>query len=92
MRSIPARPSTGACPLEMRADLAAYFLDYDTTGQFIGAIRRGEAPRATASRTSKGKKIPVWFRDALEEFVAERHGFSSDDISFERLHGVEFAQ
>ena len=59
MRSIPARPSTGAWPSEMRIDLAASFFDYDTTGKFVAAIERGEAPRATSIRTFKGRAIPV---------------------------------
>lgn len=78
-RSLPARhPPNGAWPAEMRADMAAAFLDYETTGQLSAAVLRGEAPRPTWTRLRNGRREPVWARDALEAHVANRHGNGSD--------------
>jgi hypothetical protein len=78
-RSRPARyPPHGAWPAEMRADMAAAFLDYSTTGEFTKAIGRGEAPRPTDTRLVKGCREPVWARGALESHVVNRHEIGSD--------------
>jgi hypothetical protein len=76
----PARypPSGGAWPLELRADLAAAFLDYPDTRSFFAAVMRGEAPRPTGLR-SKGKgREPIWARPVMERFVAQRHDLDQD--------------
>jgi hypothetical protein len=62
----------------MRADMAAAFLDYATTGELTKAITRGEAPRPTDTRLVKGCREPVWAREALASHVANRHGIASD--------------
>jgi hypothetical protein len=78
-RSLPARhPPNGAWPAEMRADMAAAFLDYESTGKLMHAIMRGEAPRPTATRLRNGRHEPVWARDALDRHVANRHEIVSD--------------
>lgn len=78
-RSVPARyPPGGAWPAEMRADMAAAFLDYETTGRLQQAILRNEAPRPTASRLRDGRRVPVWALDACRKFVANRHEIRSD--------------
>lgn len=78
-RSRPARyPPHGAWPLEMRADMAAALLGYDTTGELLAAIRRSEAPRPTATRLRHGKREPVWALDACRAHVANRHEIVSD--------------
>ena len=57
-RSCPARhPPHGAWPAEMRADVAAAFLDFDTTGQLYAAVLCGDALRPTGERSrSHGKE------------------------------------
>jgi len=78
-RSLPARhPPGGAWPAEMRADMAAAFLDYETTGKLLAAILRGEAPRPTSTRLRNGKREPVWALDACRTHVANRHQIVSD--------------
>jgi hypothetical protein len=78
-RSLPARhPPNGAWPAEMRADMAAAFLDYATTGQLLAAILRNEAPRPTSNRLRNGKREPVWAHEALRTYVANRHEIPSD--------------
>jgi hypothetical protein len=78
-RSLPARhPPNGAWPAEMRADMAAAFLGYETTGRLIAAIVRGEAPRPTATRLRDGKREPVWAKVAIDAFLANRHKIVSD--------------
>jgi hypothetical protein len=78
-RSLPARhPPNGAWPAEMRADMAAAFLDYESTGKFRHAIMRGEAPRPTATRLRNGRHEPMWALDVLRNHVAKRHAIESD--------------
>jgi hypothetical protein len=62
----------------MRADMAAAFFDFETTGKFTKAILRNEAPRPTASRLRDGKRVPVWSTEACLRFIANRHGIDSD--------------
>jgi len=76
-RSKPARYPP-AWPREMRADVVAAFLDYETTGKLSAAITRGEAPRPTATRLGdKGRREPVWSYEGCCRFIANRHGFDS---------------
>jgi len=86
--ALPARfPPAGSWPLELRADVAAAFLDYPDTRAFFAAVMRGEAPLPTGQR-GKGKgREPLWARPLMERFVAQRHdldqdsGIGEDDIS-----------
>jgi hypothetical protein len=78
-RSLRARfPQHGAWPGEMRADTAAAFLDYETTGELFKAIMRGEAPRPSASRLRRGRREPVWALEVLRAHVAHRHEIADD--------------
>jgi hypothetical protein len=80
-RSRPARhPPHGAWPAEMRADVAAAFLDYETTGQLYAAVLRGEAPRPTGARLRNGRREPIWALDQLKAHVANRHEIASDAL------------
>ena len=77
-RSLPARhPPHGAWPAEMRADMVAAYLDYETTGQLYAAVLRGEAPRPTGERLRNGRREPTWAFDALKTHVANRHEIAS---------------
>ncbi|RAI43162.1 hypothetical protein CH341_15820 [Rhodoplanes roseus] len=70
----------------MRADQAAAYLDYETTGQLYAAVSRGEAPRPTASRLRDGRRENVWALESLRRHVANRHEISSDvDIPRESI-------
>jgi hypothetical protein len=72
-RSLPARYAVGAWPAEMRADLVAAYLDFETTGLLMAAILRGEAPPPTAMRIHRGKQVPVWSGAACCTFIQYRH-------------------
>jgi hypothetical protein len=80
----PAAPP-GSWPAEMRAPTAAAFFDFADTAQLFAAVRRGEAPRPTATRGAR--REPVWARAACEQWVADRHQLadnatvSSNDIA-----------
>jgi hypothetical protein len=77
-RSLPARhPPHGAWPAEMRADMVAAYLDYETTGQLYAAVQRGEAPRPTGERQRNGRREPTWAFDALKTHVGNRHEVAS---------------
>jgi hypothetical protein len=81
---IPASSPTGPWPAEMRAATAAAFFDFADTRQFISAVKRGEAPRPTATRGAR--REPIWARSVCEQWIARRHCLpdndcdSSDDI------------
>jgi hypothetical protein len=80
-RSLPARhPPHGAWPAEMRADMVAAYLDYETTGGLYAAVLRGEAPRPTGERLRNGRREPTWALDALKVHVAKRHEIASDAL------------
>jgi hypothetical protein len=73
--SRPARyPHGGERPAQMRADMAAAFLNFETTGELHRAIIRGEAPRPTATELRGGRREPLWSLDALRADIARRHG------------------
>ncbi len=81
-RSRPARyPPGGAWPEEMRADMAAAFLDFETSGQLFKAILKGEAPGPSSTRLRDGRREPVWALDVLRSHIANRHEISSDVVS-----------
>lgn len=90
LRSVPARhPPQGAWPGEMRADLAAAFLDFETTGKLFAAIMRGEAPRPTATRVRNGRREPVWSHEALRRHIARRHDIPDDgSVQTENIAGL----
>lgn len=85
----PARfPEHGLWPFEMRADMAAAFLDFGTTRELMAGIVEGDAPKATAIRGEGRSREPVWHVDSLKEFLAKRHGTSIDDKPGGRLRDV----
>ena len=43
-RSLPARYPPGAWPAQMRADMVAAFLDFESTAELAAAVKRGEVP------------------------------------------------
>jgi hypothetical protein len=53
----------------MRADMAAAYLDYETTGKLSAGIERSEAPTASATRTFNGRRVPVWSRAVCDAFI-----------------------
>jgi hypothetical protein len=55
----------------MRADMAAAFLDYESTRDFICAVKCGEAPLPTTVRGKARSREPIWSRAELERFVAQ---------------------
>lgn len=70
----PARfPPTGVWPFELRADMVAALLDFDTTRQLCKAIAHGTAPRPGAVRGRGAELEVVWSREAVRAFVAARH-------------------
>jgi hypothetical protein len=80
-RSLAARhPPHGAWPAEMRADMVAAYLDFETTGRLYAAVLRGEAPRPTGERLRNGRREPTWALDTLKAHVAKRHEIASDAL------------
>jgi hypothetical protein len=76
--SVTARYPPGDCwPAEMRADMAAGYLDYPTTDELLAAIRCGEAPPSSAVRTHAGESFPVWSRTLCDDFLSRRHDYAS---------------
>lgn len=70
-RALPPRyPPTGTWPAQMRADMAAAYLDYRDTTEFAIAIRRGDAPPPSSLRGSGRKREPVWCREELDRYLA----------------------
>lgn len=76
-RSRAARFPAGPWPIELTVELAAAFLSFNTTGEFITAIEVGEAPRPTATRGRA--REPLWSRTSCERFVAQRHMIDETD-------------
>jgi hypothetical protein len=80
----PAKfPPTSVWPLELRADMAAALLDFDTTRQLCKAILEGNAPRPSGVRGVGARAEPVWSFYAVKAFVAARHQLAGhrDDTS-----------
>jgi hypothetical protein len=69
-RSLPARYPPGPWPGQMRADMAAAFLDFNNTDELVSAVKQGEAPPPSACRKSAKSSEPVWSRVHLERFSA----------------------
>jgi len=75
----PARfPKNGLWPLELRADMLAALLDFDTTRQLCKAIAGGTAPKPRAVRLVGGSTELVWSLAAVRRFVAVRHGVADE--------------
>lgn len=68
-------------PAEMRADVVAAFLDYDTTRELWKAIARNEAPRPTAYRVRGKRREPVWAYEICRAFVARRHEIENHGLT-----------
>jgi hypothetical protein len=67
-RNLPARYPPGPWPVQMRADMAAAFLDFENTSELAAAVKRGEVPPPSALRKKGKKSEPVWSRIHLERF------------------------
>ena len=71
--ALPARyPPTGTWPAQMRADMAAAYLDYRDTAELATAVGRGEAPPPSSLRGAGRRREPVWARVDLDRCVAFR--------------------
>jgi hypothetical protein len=71
--ALPARyPPTGTWPAQMRADMAAAYLDYRDTAELAAAVGRGEAPPPSCLRGNGRRREPVWARVDLDRRVAFR--------------------
>ena len=74
----PARyPPTGAWPAQMRADMAAAYLDFIDTAQLAAAIRRGEAPAPSSLRGGARRREPIWARADLDRVASRLHSSES---------------
>jgi hypothetical protein len=73
--SVARYPAGGCWPLQMRADMAAAFLDFSNTRELCAAVANGDAPLPTATRTRGKSAEVVWFKDALHQFAATRSRF-----------------
>lgn len=63
----PRYPPAGASwPTAMRVDMAAAYLDFRDTREFIKAVSCGQAPSPSAYRGKGRSREPVWSRDALD--------------------------
>jgi len=69
-RNLLARYPPGPWPGQMRADMVAAFLDFESTADLAAAVKRGEAPPPSALRKKGDKFEPVWSRIYLERFSA----------------------
>ncbi len=71
----PARlPTSPLWPMELRADLTAGALDFETTRALCKAIKAGEAPPPTSMRRTGKRAEPVWSLEVVNTFIARRHG------------------
>ena len=76
---LPARyPPIGAWPAQMRADMAAAYLDYPDTSELVAAISRGEAPAPCCLRGKGHKREPVWNKDTLDGYLVPRMACDED--------------
>lgn len=70
-------------PLELRADMLAALLDYETTRQLCKAIATGAAPRPGAVRPMGGSLEVTWSLAAVQRFLAQRHGTLDENVEAE---------
>jgi hypothetical protein len=57
-------------PAQMRADMAAAYLDHRNTAELATAIVRGDAPPPSCLRGAGRSREPVWSKQILDRFVA----------------------
>ncbi len=88
--NLPARyPPVGPWPAQMRADMAAAYLDYPDTDQLATAISRGEAPPPSCLRGKGRKREPVWNKDTLDGYLVPRTSGKQDrDVGREDLRDL----
>jgi hypothetical protein len=78
-RPLPARyPPAGTWPAEMRADMAAAYLDYRDTAELQRGIARGEAPAPTSLRGSGRSREPIWSRNWIDHCIAHPRSVGQD--------------
>ena len=82
---LTARYPPGPWPAQMRADMAAAFLDFENTAEFVTAVKRGEAPPPSAYRGKGRNREPVWSRTHLEQFVAPSITGLENGVAVENL-------
>jgi hypothetical protein len=71
LAALPARyPPTGAWPAQMRADMAAAYLDYRDTAEMAAAVSRGDAPAPSSLRGTGRRREPIWARADLDSRLA----------------------
>jgi hypothetical protein len=76
----PARyPPTGIWPFELRADMVAALLDFETTRQLCRAIAAGSAPKPGSVRGGGSSLEVVWSLEAVRAFVLARHGVEASN-------------
>lgn len=85
-QALPARyPPSGVWPAQMRADMAAAYLDFSNTAELVAAIKRGDAPTPSSLRGEGRKREPVWSRDDLDRHIAPLSPRLQDDRVRENL-------
>jgi hypothetical protein len=85
-QALPARyPPSGAWPAQMRADMAAAYLDFRCTAELVVAIKRGDAPAPSSLRGKGRKQEPVWSRVDLDRHIAPLSPRLQDDRVRENL-------
>jgi hypothetical protein len=88
-RIMPARyPPGGVWPAQMRADMAAAYLDISDTTELALAVSRGDAPAPSALRGVGLKREPVWARVDLDRHVAPLAPRMQDDQTGENLSSI----
>jgi hypothetical protein len=86
---LPARyPPIGTWPAVMRADMAAAYLDYRTTGELARAVIRGEAPPPTSYHGIGRARQPVWSKAAIDNFTASAMALDLDRSQGEDLSSL----
>ena len=82
----PARyPPTGVWPAQMRADMAAAYLDFSNTAEFDAAIKRGDGPPPSSLRGKGRKREPIWSRYELDRYIVPLVPHQQDDEARENL-------
>ncbi len=85
-QALPARyPPSGTWPAQMRADMAAAYLDFRGTAELVAAIKRGDAPVPSSLRGQGRKREPIWARDDLDRHIAPLSPRLQDDKVRENL-------
>jgi len=88
-RALPARyPPASVWPAQMRADMAAAYLDFADTVELAVAVRRGDAPAPSSLRGKGRKREPIWARDDLDRHIAPIALRRQDGRTGEHLPGL----